>query len=594
LYNWTLAAAFASKDGEVVPRGGTFALPFGEIEVAFDPAALRAGDRILQRFTSVSELEVEGLALRYRWPGIGAALAASTKPAEDAPPGRDMVAPRLQVPLTALLRVPHPRRALVSGEPLTATLELHLAWDAESVSIAGKQVPLESEPTAALALTFTGVPVMELELLGVLGRLSGAMAERPPLVSTTPYRPGLVPVVFVHGTASSPVRWAEVYNRLQGDPEIRQRFQFWFFQYDSGAPIALSALRLREALSAAVARLDPQGEDAAFARAVLSARQEACLPDAGISTGDQLDSSAKLLDELRLHETRDLFRRGCSSSIPVSRVVFVATPSAAASWQAVGSRECTQWLATPAHRPGEGPRPESRCRAQRIRADGSRQHVAAQPLHSGFAGSPGRAVHQGALDHRGRWQRPRRAGQRRRRRILERPHRRSRVRAGRAVPALVPGQPALDRSGATHPQAAGWAADDRRSARPYRERRGSAVTRTTGVRVTAAIQAGEGGEVSSWRLGRVAVAILTAPLLILGLGWAGLASVDGPSSRLPWGCWRVASATAAGISRRSDPPSQSRASAAGSWCSDVVGFQRGNRDWQVMLHATDGDATAMS
>ena len=84
-----------------------------------------------------------------------------------------MVAPRLQVPVTALLRIPDARRALVQGRPLTGRLEIHLAWDAESVSIAGEQVPLENEPSAALALTFTGVPIMELETLGLLGRLSG-------------------------------------------------------------------------------------------------------------------------------------------------------------------------------------------------------------------------------------------------------------------------------------------------------------------------------------------------------------------------------------------------------------------------------------
>ena len=43
LYNWALAASFASKDGmEVVPQSGTFALPFGQLAVASDPAALRA------------------------------------------------------------------------------------------------------------------------------------------------------------------------------------------------------------------------------------------------------------------------------------------------------------------------------------------------------------------------------------------------------------------------------------------------------------------------------------------------------------------------------------------------------------------------
>ena len=116
LYNWALAAGFASADGlEVVPQGGTFALPFGRLEVAFDPAALRAGDRELFRFTPIAELEVHGLAMRYRWPGLGAPLAAATRPLESAPPGRDMVAPRLQVPVTALLRIAEARRALVQG-----------------------------------------------------------------------------------------------------------------------------------------------------------------------------------------------------------------------------------------------------------------------------------------------------------------------------------------------------------------------------------------------------------------------------------------------------------------------------------------------
>jgi hypothetical protein len=70
-----------------------------------------------------------------------------------------LVAPRLKVPVTALLRIADARRALVQGEPLTSRLELHLAWDAESVSVAGERVPLELEPSAALALSFTGLPV---------------------------------------------------------------------------------------------------------------------------------------------------------------------------------------------------------------------------------------------------------------------------------------------------------------------------------------------------------------------------------------------------------------------------------------------------
>ncbi len=334
LYNWALTAGFASDDGsEIIPRGGTFTLPFGQIEVAFNPAALRAGDRELYRFIPSEELKVHGLAMRYRWPGLGAPLAASNRPIDASRPGGDLLAPRLQVPVTALLRIPQARQALVQGRALTATLELYLAWDEEAVSIAGERVPLEYDPTAALALTFTGVPIMELEFLGFLGRLTGVMRERPPLVSTSPYHPGLIPVVFVHGTASSPVRWAEMYNRLQADPEIRQRYQFWFFQYDSGAPVALSSLHLREALTGAVARLDPEGKDPALRRMVLIGHSQGGLlvKMQVINSGDRIwrAVSTKPLEELQLSDaTRDLFRRGMFvEPLPeVSRVVFICTP----------------------------------------------------------------------------------------------------------------------------------------------------------------------------------------------------------------------------------------------------------------------------
>jgi hypothetical protein len=334
LYNWALTTGFASEDGsEVVPRGGTFKLPFGRIEVAFDPAALRAGDRELFRFIPVEELEVEGFKMRYRWPGLGAPLAASTRPIDSSRPGQDMVAPRLQVAVTALLRIPQARRALVQGHPLTGTLELHLAWDAESVAIAGEQVPLEIDPTAALAFTVTGVPIIELEVLGFLGRATGEMAQRPPLVSTTPYRPGLIPVVFVHGTQSSVIRWMEMYNRLLADPEIRSRYQFWFFQYDSGRPIPLSAFDLREALATAVARLDPEGKDPALRQMILVGHSQGGLlvKMQVINTGDRLFNavSRKPLEELQLSdETRNLLRRGLFiEPLPtVSRVIFICAP----------------------------------------------------------------------------------------------------------------------------------------------------------------------------------------------------------------------------------------------------------------------------
>ena len=333
LYNRALTLGLTVNEGaEVVPRGGEFPLPFGTMEIAFDPAELRTGDRELYGFVPTAELDVHGLAMRYRWAGLGAPLAASARAVDGSKP-RDMVAPRLRVPVTAVLRIAGARRTLVQGEKLVAQLALHRTWDAEMVSIAGEQVPLEREPSAAIALTFTGMPIMEIETFSFLGRLGGQMADRPPLVSTTPYKPGLVPVVFVHGTQSSIVRWAEMYNRLLNDSDIRSRYQFWFFQYDSGNPIALSALRLREALTAAVARLDPDGRDPALRRMVLIGHSQGGLlvKMQVISSGDRLWDAAsdKRLDELTLSaSTRDLLQRAAFvEPLPeVARAVFICTP----------------------------------------------------------------------------------------------------------------------------------------------------------------------------------------------------------------------------------------------------------------------------
>jgi hypothetical protein len=39
----------------------------------------------------------------------------------------------------------------------------------------------------------------------------------------------MIPVALVHGTASSPARWAEMANELLGDPAIGSRYQIWLF-----------------------------------------------------------------------------------------------------------------------------------------------------------------------------------------------------------------------------------------------------------------------------------------------------------------------------------------------------------------------------
>ena len=66
-------------------------------------------------------------------------------------------------------------------------------------------------------------------------------------------------MVLVHGTASSPARWANLVNELANERVIWERYQIWLFLYNTGNPIGYSAGLLRRALERAVARFDPDG-----------------------------------------------------------------------------------------------------------------------------------------------------------------------------------------------------------------------------------------------------------------------------------------------------------------------------------------------
>ena len=123
------------------------------------------------------------------------------------------------------------------------------------------------------------------------------------------------------------------FNRLEADPDIRSHYQFWYFQSDSGNPLAASALLLRDSLNAAVAKLDPQGKDPALRRMVLVGHSQGGLlvKMQAISSGDQLWNAASKvpLDDLELSPaTYNLVKRGLFvEPVPgVARVVFVCTP----------------------------------------------------------------------------------------------------------------------------------------------------------------------------------------------------------------------------------------------------------------------------
>jgi hypothetical protein len=54
-----------------------------------------------------------------------------------------------------------------------------------------------------------------------------------------------------------------------GDPAIAAHYQIWLFVYNSGNPIVLSAMRLRQSLQAVRKGVDPEGKDPALNQMVV-------------------------------------------------------------------------------------------------------------------------------------------------------------------------------------------------------------------------------------------------------------------------------------------------------------------------------------
>jgi pimeloyl-ACP methyl ester carboxylesterase len=337
LYDHGLADGLSTKNGrEVDLRQRQLPLPFGALDLQVNQDDFRYGGYQLVHFVSLSDLEVRGLRNRYRVAGIGAALSARIEPIQKSTANRFIPATS-KIPVTAFIRFDNPRLGMSEGK-IRGTLELYDPEKDLDVRIGSYSVPLESDSTAALAYRLEGAPIWDFEFAGFRQGdfsflASGSKSGDNGLFMLHPYLPGLIPVVFVHGTASSPARWAEMANELLGDPEIAAHYQLWFFVYNSGNPIALSAMRLRESLTAAVKDVDPEGKDAALRQMVVIGHSQGGL----LTKMTVVDSGSKFwdarfkvpFDKVKLDpETRDLLRRALFvKPLPfVKVVIFIATP----------------------------------------------------------------------------------------------------------------------------------------------------------------------------------------------------------------------------------------------------------------------------
>jgi pimeloyl-ACP methyl ester carboxylesterase len=323
LYNRGLAQGLMVNTNALVELdSGPRLTPPGVVDVQFTQPGFPWSLDFIKEFYSADEFVVRGLSTRNRDSGLGAPLIAVTKKV-------GKFQEQLRAPATVFLRVSGNVRDWSAGK-LTASLELYATFDTTHVEVNGRSVPLQTDSTAPIAQGLNNSAVWNL---GLAQFFSAGLQEKTGIRRMEPYTPGQIPVVFVHGTASSPVWWAEMWNTLNADPVLRSHYQFWMFNYASGNPITYTAGILRNDLLDQIKTLDPDGKDPALRHMVIIGHSQGGLLAklTATDTGDKLWQlvSKTNIDELNIDpKTRGLLRSNFFfKPLPcVSRVVFIATP----------------------------------------------------------------------------------------------------------------------------------------------------------------------------------------------------------------------------------------------------------------------------
>jgi pimeloyl-ACP methyl ester carboxylesterase len=331
LYNRSISRTFMLGGAdEHAPRPGTLKTGFGEIALRIDPEDLIDGNVRFTKLIPIAALDVHGLNNRWRLRGIGASMAASTEPLDPEATSAKFLQENLKVPVSLIAVFDDLYAQLASGA-LTVRLEVAVGWGERTIEIEGQTLPIELETTSSLAYMLAETPPWARELAGFF---QGDLARHGDgLVSMEPYSPGKIPVVLVHGTASSSGRWADIVNDLTNDPRIRARYQFWLYTYNTGSPIPYSGYLLREAIEDMVASVDPEQTDDALSRIVVVGHSQGGLLTklTSVEPEDKMWEifSESPIDDMKLEpETREILEGSLLfDPVPnVKRVVFISTP----------------------------------------------------------------------------------------------------------------------------------------------------------------------------------------------------------------------------------------------------------------------------
>lgn len=260
IYNTSLEKLLRlTEDSGDYRIGRTVQLPVSRrllnLEVPF-PTNWLSEDQ-LGEFEFVSDYELRNLRNRHSSAGIGVPIMVRRRRQPDQVQLEKYYEDRLSFPVTVVARFPSKSPPADDTEPIR--LQLLDPRESDGIVVKNALLPLESDLSTPLAWFLTDPKKSLLETLALIRPDKTKHLEG--LYMITPYDPDRIPVLMVHGLWSSPVTWMEMFNDLQSDPQLRDKYQFWFYMYPTGEPLTFAAANLRDRLKEVRQRCDPYGQN---------------------------------------------------------------------------------------------------------------------------------------------------------------------------------------------------------------------------------------------------------------------------------------------------------------------------------------------
>ncbi|MDZ4848847.1 MAG: hypothetical protein SGI77_06110 [Pirellulaceae bacterium] len=264
VYNSALESTLrlVNRRGNLKP-GNTYRIETKEREYGVQVVARGSwSEEDFERFEFCSDYKVEGLDSTNIDYGIGVPLIAVRKKRTNEEAADRYYPDGLSFPVTALLRVSspsiHPESS--SSHRYPCVLELHDPLVSNDVHFANRRVPLQTDLSTPLGF-FLDNPQFREKTNPTLGLLNPNQTQKNRgIYMLEPFDPNRIPVVMVHGLASSPLTWMPMFNDLRSFEELRKNYQFWFYQYPTGQPFWISATQMRNDLVDLRQRLDPKNQ----------------------------------------------------------------------------------------------------------------------------------------------------------------------------------------------------------------------------------------------------------------------------------------------------------------------------------------------